>query len=309
MRILITIPHFYKYDPNSIYGSGSEARESRIQVLRDMICALRNRFNLPHAYCHQAYDTEDDLDEISHVVYEPADTETIYDIDICLCTTADDHLVRELGLPPDHFRWLIFSASNPLFLGYTCHQVLQENKGKYDYYCYMEDDLVIPDEDFFCKLQWFEQLFGPECLLQPNRYMEGCRPFYKEYMDPEMDSSIDRKWLKDDPSKADMLETEYLGKRLFFHKTRNPHAGCFFLSARQYELMSQREGYAVPDYHFFGPLESAASLDITRTFTIYRADYRHGNFFEIKHLGKQGPRNPDSRLNRAAFGQFGFTFS
>lgn len=305
MRILITIPHFYKYDPGSIYGSGSEGRESRIRVLRDMICALQNRFNRPHVYSRLAYDTEDDMNEPAHVVYEPADTESAYEIDICLCTTEKDHLVRELALPPHYFRWLIFEVSNPLFLGYTCHQVLKENRGQYDYYCYMEDDLVIPEEDFFCKLQWFEQLFGPECLLQPNRYMEGGQSFFKEYLDAEMDSSMDR-WFKDAPQKPKQLEADYLGRKLFFYKTRNPHSGCFFLSARQYERMSQREGYAAPDYRFFGPLESAASLDIMRTFAIYRADYRHSNFLEINHLGKRCPQNPDSRVNREAFAKLGF---
>ena len=307
MRILITIPHFYKYNPNGMYGSGSEARESRVKVLREMLCALRNTFNMPHAYCRQELD-QDDADTTPHIVYEPADSESIYDIDICLCTTEQDHLVEELDLPEGYFRWMVFSVSNPLFLGYTCHQVLKENRGKYDYYCYMEDDLIIQDMDFFRKLKWFEQTFGSECLLQPSRYMTHCRPFYKEYIDPEMKRYI-KYWIDYDDERKNVLETNYLGESLHFIRTRNPHAGCFFLSAEQYEKMCQRDDYGKTEYRFCGPLECSASLDIIRTFAIYRVDYQRGNFFEIEHIGKKPPRIPDTRFNRAAFSALGYTIT
>ena len=69
--------------------------------------------------------------------------------------------------------------------------------------------------------------------------------------------------------------------------------------------MCQRENYAEPEYRFCGPLECSASLDILRTFSIYRADYRQGNFFEIKHLGKKGVETADIRINKKAFVELG----
>ncbi len=40
--------------------------------------------------------------------------------------------------------------------------------GQYDYYAYIEDDIVVTDALFLSKRHLFDQRFGPEALLQPQ---------------------------------------------------------------------------------------------------------------------------------------------
>ncbi len=302
MRILITIPHYYKYDTKSLYGSGTQQAESRVQSFDKMLRAIRNLFNMPQAMLQQEFD------EIvgPKLVYRPANTAMNYEVDICVCTTGEDHLLRRLNLPRGYFTMVPVEISSPLYLGYACHQVLKRNLGKYDYYCFMEDDIVLQDSMFFQKLRWFENQFGTECLLQPHLYMTGLHKiFFKEYVDFEF-MQYTEKWI--DYSKQPHLESEYLGEPLGFFKTRNPHTACFFLSAKQYERMSSREDYAAPLADFSDPMASAASLDIIKTFQIYKSDFSRGAFFEIEHAGKAPSHAAKQVLDREAFAKVGFSF-
>lgn len=43
--------------------------------------------------------------------------------------------------------------------------VLKLCLGKYDYYCYLEDDLILYDFWFFVKLKWFNYYVGNNNLL------------------------------------------------------------------------------------------------------------------------------------------------
>lgn len=307
MKVLITIPHYYKFRPNYVYGSSSETKESRVKALRNMLIALRENFSLPHSIGMQEYEDKDGVPP--YIVYRPVDLRHRLDIDICICTNEEDHLIKDLNLPDDFFQWKIFSLNDSRYLGFACHQVLLENKGRYDYYAFMEDDLVIHDLFFFQKLQWFEKMFGSDCLLQPYRYQREAAPFCKEYIDPRMAKYIEH--FVDFSQKARWeLQCEFLGQPLKFQLSRNPHAGCFFVSAEQYERMSSRPDYAKPTNAFCGPMESAASLDIIRSFWIYQPDYQQGSFFEIEHIGRKPDRMPDSVVDEEAFvtykGRYGF---
>ncbi len=305
MKILVTLPHFYKYNPEAIYGSGLEKRESRAQVLRKMLVSLRQMFSLPHAYGHQK---RDKTTQQIYIQYEPADTEHIYEMDICVCTTAQDHLLEQLGLPQDYYEHYVVDISDPMYLGFACHQVLKEHLGQYDYYCYMEDDLVIRDLFFFDKLRWFEQQFGSECLLQPHRYMfAGSEPFAKEYIDYDLDISISD-WVDLSLEEDLTVEADFLGRKIRFDRAKNPHSGCFFLSAKQYEKVCSQETYPLLTDAFYGSLESAASLDITRNFKVYKPSFATASFLELDHIGKKPPRIPDSRYQKDNFAKYGFKF-
>ena len=303
-RILITIPHYYKYDPSVFYGSGSEKRDSRIRCLRKMLSSIRENFGLPHAYSHQARDVHS---KRIYIQYEPADTDNIYDIDVVVCTDGSNHLLDELNLPQGYFQKRDFRLDNPRYLGFMCYKVMAENQGKYDYYAYMEDDLVIHDLFFFQKLQWFNSLFPMDCLLQPYRYMRNLSPFAKEYIDSELDICIYDFY--DYGGGNDKLIADYLGNSLEFIRAANPHAGCFFVNAKQFEKMLERVDFFEQTDIFMSPLESAASFKIMQNFKIYHPQYEKASFLEIEHIGKALTPVPDRRYNRRAFAKVGFEFS
>jgi hypothetical protein len=49
-------------------------------------------------------------------------------------------------------------------------KLLRDSGGGYDYYGYVEDDIVVVDPMFLHKRRLFDRTFGPYALLQPNRY-------------------------------------------------------------------------------------------------------------------------------------------
>ena len=76
-----------------------------------------------------------------------------------------------------------------------------------------------------------------------------------------------------------------LGTTVTFHRAKNPHAGCFFLNGRQMEFWARQPHFLDRDTRFIGPLESAATLGIMRTFRIYKPAAESAGFLEIEHFG------------------------
>ena len=63
----------------------------------------------------------------------------------------------------------------PPLLGFECARWIADNRGKYDYFVYLEDDICLRDPLMFVKLDAFYGAFGaarPDILLQPQRYEE-----------------------------------------------------------------------------------------------------------------------------------------
>ena len=76
-----------------------------------------------------------------------------------------------------------------------------------------------------------------------------------------------------------------LGTTVTFERAKNPHAGCFFLNGRQMETWASQPYFLDRDTSFVGPLESAATLGIMRTFRVYKAAAESAAFLEIEHFG------------------------
>ena len=76
-----------------------------------------------------------------------------------------------------------------------------------------------------------------------------------------------------------------MGVPVAFRRTLNPHSGCFFLNAAQMEHWARQPYFLNRDTSFIGPLESAATLGIMRTFRVYKPVPEHASFLEIQHWG------------------------
>ena len=74
-------------------------------------------------------------------------------------------------------------------------------------------------------------------------------------------------------------------KVIAFHRTFNPHSGCYFLNAEQMEKWASTPYFLDRDTSFIGPLESAATLGTMKTFRIYKPAADDSNFLEIQHFG------------------------
>jgi hypothetical protein len=275
MRILLTIPHFYqpkghatfRSAPEIPHGSEADKADERVRALSLCLTSL-----------HQVFGTQQ-----SHIINPGLSCNGLIaaELDIVVCTTSGHHLVDRL--PKNLFRHHETTAQ-PRLLGYECHAFLAENLGLFDYYCFLEDDLLIIDPLFFWKLAWFAKGVGDRSLLQPHRFELSTRPpIRKLYIDgPLRDPTISPRF--QNTRVRPNLSANVLGMQIGFERVDNPHSGCFFLTAAQMQRWTEQPFFLDRSDDFWGPLESAATLGIMRTFEIYKPVLANAGFLEVRHL-------------------------
>jgi hypothetical protein len=268
-RILFTIPHFYDAKGGGAYGSLKPDPTPRRNALAATIIGLHTALG-----SRQALLTQNTA---------PANEANSAKMDVVVCTTGDTHLLNELRIPAGLYRHHRTAAS-PRLLGFECHAVLREGLGRYDHYCFLEDDLLITDPLFFAKMDWFTRLAGEDAVLQPNRFEVAVgQPFDKLYIDGDLKDpqpSLRLQNIDDRPA----IRAEAFGMPLKFLRLANTHSGCFFLNAAQMESWARRPEFLNRDTSFVGPLESAASFAITHFFRVYKPARQNAGFLEIRHM-------------------------
>lgn len=267
MRILALIPHFWRHDKRE-YGSNAANPLPRTLALRNLIMALHGHFGRNQAIIKSETSIEPVAEDAQSVVIP------------CIFTHGPHHLLEHLHLPDWAFRQ-IPCGGEPMHLGFRAHEFLKHQVGRFDWYCFMEDDLVIEDSLFFQKLIWWQQIVGPEHVLLPNRYelaMIEPKP-NKLYVDARV-GRAPQFW----PDRQNgVFEGQVMGIKLRFERVINPHSGCFFISDAQLRMLIESPGFLDYDMSFVGPLESAASLAIMKRFRVYKVMEPHLHFFEIRH--------------------------
>lgn len=288
MRILVTIPHFYRATTLGYYGSLGQDHRPRLDSLIACLTSLHQTFGGGQGLLHGPGRCLRPTNEAD------GDGTAGHSLDIVVCTTGNLHLADHLpaGLCRHHA-----TDAPPQLLGYECHRLLRDGLGRYDWYVYLEDDLCVTDAFFFDKLSWFQALAADErCVLQPNRFeLADQPPVFRLYIDGRPASGA--------PPLTQMtvatpciLTAPFLNRSLRFQRTPNPHAGCFFLTDAQ---MGRWAG--MPDFldlatDYIGPLESAATLGLIRHFAVYKPARETAAFLEVRH---GDPRYLNRRLSFA----------
>jgi hypothetical protein len=277
MRILAAIPHYYAAadaaPPGDVrHGSVGGDPRPRIVALRACIASL-----------HQLYGPAQHIIDQATRVAQPANERVAGRVDVVVCTTSERHLLNRVALPAAS--WTHHPRGcPPALLGFECQAVLRDRLGDYDYYAYLEDDLIARDPWLFVKLGWFTAQLGDGVLLQPNRYEVGPLGLvHKAYIDGDLHAGVTAPF--PDVAVAPIATGRLLGTTVAFHRALNPHAGCFFLNNRQMESWARQPYFLDRDTSFIGPLESAATLGIMRTFRVYKAAAESASFLEIEHFG------------------------
>jgi predicted O-methyltransferase YrrM len=272
MKILLTIPHFYQAQGEARHASQHTDPRPRLEALSECLTKL-----------HLHFGRSQYLFDIQRTVAYPINQTHAHQLDVVICTTQGKHLLSHLSLPPNSYVHCE-TQSVPMRLGFECHAVLRDRCGQYDYYGYLEDDLILHDPWFFEKLIWFNKAVGNSCLLQPNRYESSpLGAVRKLYVDGNLAPAATAPFqnVQDQPEiPGQVLETP-----MRFVRPLNPHSGCFFLNAAQMEHWLKTPYYLDRDCSFVGPLESAATLGIMRTFRVYKPAPECAAFLEIQHFG------------------------
>jgi hypothetical protein len=273
MRLVFAIPHFFDATAaERRHGSLGGNPAPRLASLTNCLAGLRQQFGRPQCVI-----------DIGRMTTVPANHATAVHLDVVVCTTGPGHLLDRVQLGPGYFVHQA-TAAEPRLLGFECHAVLRDRLGGYDYYCFLEDDLLVRDPWLFVKLRWFARQFGDGALLMPNRYeLARDRIVHKAYVDGPLRPDVTARF--QDVTDTPTLEAEPFGQRVVFRRSLNPHSGAFFLNARQMEAWAARPYFLDRDTSFVGPLESAATLGVMKTFRVYKPAPETGAFLEVEHPG------------------------
>jgi glycosyltransferase involved in cell wall biosynthesis len=272
MRILFTISHFFQPSEHSKYGSQGKDPQPRMQALTACVTAL-----------HQLFGRSQTSIDIAERAASPANQSQAHNIDIIICTTKHHHLLNQISLDSDLYKHYRTNAE-PMLLGFECQALLRDCLGSYDYFCFLEDDLILHDPWLFVKLNWFNKQAGDNALLQPNRYELSPQGNNKKvYIDGNLSPQNTAKFqnLEEQPE----LLGQILGQTVTFRRATNPHSGCYFLNVAQMNYWVEQPHFLDRNTSFIGPLESAASLGIMQTFRVYKPVPQNANFLELEHYG------------------------
>lgn len=275
VKLQFAIAHYYDPEGDGRHGSLSPFAKPRVEALRETILQLHRLFGRPSGVLNH-YKRRVELSE-----------EKEKKVDIAVCVCGNKNLLGELGdlEKKGAFRRVLCNPSSPKYLGFKCQEELSKEHLNYDYSCYLEDDIVIRDADFFKKLRAFNRCFGNEYLLQPNRIetslnMENVSRFY---IDGDYNPKASEAYRN---SMEQKLCIEHLSEQVSFRQPLNCHSGCFFLNKEQSKKYFSRQGFAKEEATFHGPLESAATLGIMREFEIVKPEIVCGQFLTVEHASR-----------------------
>ena len=272
MKILLTIAHFFNPSGNGRHASQRKDPRPRLQALTASIANL-----------HQVFSKSQCTIDIGKRMALPANQQQSHELDIAICTTGNNHLLAQLPLPNSFYKHHPTQAE-PMLLGFECQALLRDCLGQYDYYCFLEDDLILYDPWFFIKLGWFTQLTGDRHLLQPNRYEVSPQGLVrKAYIDGDLLPRVTAPF--QNVGEQPELTGKVMGTPVIFRRALNPHSGCYFLNQAQMAHWAKQPYFLDRDTSFVGPLESAATLGIMKTFRIYKPATPNAGFLEIQHAG------------------------
>ena len=242
----------------------------RVAALSEAIVALHQNFG-PNRHIYDGTAIEADASSPPRQV------------DIVILAVRGHELTGELGLDPGVIE-IRYVDCKPPWIGFEAQRVFRERLGRYDFYCFMEDDLIIHDPAFFDKLAWFQKNFGYKSLLMPVRCeIPATGTPAKVIADLDLIEPSYRPFRR--PGQREKIEAIWNGQLQSFVLPKNPHAGSFFLTGDQMDYWVKQPTYDDKDASWTGPLESAATFSVGRVFDIYKPQQPDPLFLEVHHFG------------------------
>lgn len=279
MRLLFAVVHYYKAGDGR-HGSLSADPKPRIDALRRLILQLHRLYGQPAGLLNHRQRRVDGVDDGGGPV------------DLRVCVSGDCHVLDRLSDCDGLYRQEACHPDDPRLLGFEAQRLLleacdaAETAGEpFDYIAFLEDDILLTDADFFLKLRCFNRAFGNQYLLMPNRIetMECQGQLRRFYIDGDFNPSASAEYRL---STDQLLSIHHLGEMVRFAQPSNLHSGCFFLNREQARFYAGSGHAAVIDTSFHGPLESAATLGMLKTFQLMKPAPENGRFLTVEHGGR-----------------------
>lgn len=160
---------------------------------------------------------------------------------------------------------------DPMFVEFRLQEEFVNKVDEFEWFLFLEDDIILYDAFTIEKLEKFNQQSGYEnAILYPNRYemYEGT----KRYIDLTVEKNL--VW-----NKLSSVEIE----KVKFAEFSNPHAAFYCLSRKQMKQWIKSGRLWKNQVINVGPLESAATFCLLECFSIYKPHPSNLNYFEVRH--------------------------
>ena len=276
MRVHICIPHFFREEADPAanpenYGSlragGQFQRAFALNRCLQGLLGLQRKEELAVLNIHHKR-----IDRV------PAH-QTPLELQISVCTDGEHQLNQVLDLFSPLIEVVRLQPDNPRDLPLECRDHLIANRASADILMYLEDDLVIHDPFFFDKQHWFLKKTKHRFTLMPHRYE---RVNQKKIHHLLVDGAINPQFLgKFMQPRLNAASGVYKGREIVnFDLASNPHSGCFVVSAKQAQELSQQP---LPREGFIGPLETAATLTVLHRYPVMKPSLEHWRFLQVEH--------------------------
>lgn len=274
MKILLAIVHHWNPDGGGRHQSLRPDPQPRLYALQDQLLALRRL---------GVYQGTLDIDQR---LVTPSNQAIRHTFDIHLITDGQHTVLDRLEpLYGDMVKEIVTEPETARHLGFEAQKHLASQlDGNYDLYGYLEDDLLIQDPYFFHKIHWFTNQMGAECLLLPHRMELWRTPDQvdKFYIDGPVTESDLAHLI---PQPATPVAAGLPVGQVIFESPKNPHSGCFFLTRDQLQDWKNHPSWQDGDCSYVSPLESAATLGLTKMFKLYKPAIINAGWLEIQHWG------------------------
>jgi hypothetical protein len=276
MRILVVIPHYFHPEAGARHSSVDESRRAeRLAVVERVLAAWRHGIGGPHAVL-----------DIERKRFEQLNAGQ-NEVTLVVLTTGGRHLLDEAFCRRHRVNLVDCKVENPRMLGHEFARFFADNLQRFDLFVFSEDDLLVTDPSFVDKARWFSETFGYRRTLMPNRYEwnpEG--PAHQTFIDGDLAHRAVARWVDPRPDE-EVLAAPALGAPVTFRRARNPHSGMHILTREQVDHWRRQPQWDDKDTGFIGPLESAATLGVLKTFSIYKSWGRAYPFFAVEHLDRR----------------------
>jgi hypothetical protein len=273
IKALVTIPHVFAPKEGSLYSSQTESKRAvKQQALEKATVENLCRHGANH-WVHAS------LGKSMPVVNREQSTADGIDLTIQVYSPANASLAGSVSTHPQ-LKWINTDVEDYTQVPMLASRRALEQAGDYDIVGYMEDDLLIEDQQFFAKLHYLHTLIPDVYAPIPHR----C-----EYI-PNHGDVI----LSGDPDggrpdlfwdTGETIEVQWpLGNRRFYRAT-NPHSGCYFLSqtqARMVEEFWSVRSWTSP-FMLSGPLEQAGSGVLLPVLKVMKPVPEHYRFLMVRH--------------------------
>ena len=276
MRVNICIPHYAKGETDQTknmegYGSLREGeqlhRAFALNRCLTSLLKLQRRMEMTIFNIHEK--------KIDHF---PANHSPL-EINIKVYTDGKNQLSHVLDLFKSKIERVDVETNNPKDLPLICRDQLISERGDADMLMYLEDDLIIHDEEFFDKQYWFLNRTEHRFSLMPHRFEPiNTGAIHQFLVDGPLSPGYIGQFLQPQQNAGKGM---YKGREtVVFDIPNNPHSGCFVISAEQAEELSKTE---LPRDGFVGPLETAATYTVLHRYPIMKPSLTNWRFLQIEH--------------------------